>query len=97
MRAGAGNLEDVLFVESTIELCEGRPSDVERQGIELGGGRLYPWSATVIRIDGDRLRNPAERRPNINRCARDWSGQAARQILVAADARFEPSEQSANN
>jgi hypothetical protein len=47
------HLEDVMFVESTIELCDGRPSDVERQGVGFGGGRFCPWSATVIRIDED--------------------------------------------
>ena len=45
------HLEDVMFVESTIELCDGRPSDVERQGTAFGGGRFCPWTATVIRID----------------------------------------------
>jgi hypothetical protein len=47
------HLEDVMFDESTIELCDGRPSDVERQGVAFGGGRFCPWSATVIRIDED--------------------------------------------
>jgi len=44
------HLEDVVFAESTIELCDGRPSDVERQGTGFGGGRFCPWSATVLRI-----------------------------------------------
>jgi hypothetical protein len=39
-----------MFAESTIELCDGRPSDVEHQGTGFGGGRYCPWSATVIRI-----------------------------------------------
>jgi hypothetical protein len=30
------HLEDVTFAESTIELCDGRPSDVERQGTLRG-------------------------------------------------------------
>jgi hypothetical protein len=47
------HLEDVIFVESTIELCDGRPSDVEREGTAFGGGRFCPWTATVIRIDED--------------------------------------------
>src|ERR1700730_8745967 len=54
MQVNAGwswHLEDVMFVESTIELCDGRPSDVERQGTAFGGGRFCPWTATVIRID----------------------------------------------
>jgi hypothetical protein len=45
------HLEDVTFAEATIELCDGRPSDVERLGIQFGGGRFCPWSATVLRID----------------------------------------------
>ena len=44
------HLEDVTFAESTIELCDGRPSDVERQGIGFGGGRYCPWAATIIEI-----------------------------------------------
>jgi hypothetical protein len=45
------HLEDVTFAEVTIELCDGRPSDVERQGAQFGGGRFCPWTATVTRID----------------------------------------------
>ena len=45
------HLEDVAFAEATIELCDGRPSDVERQGPAFGGGRFCPWSAKVIRIE----------------------------------------------
>lgn len=45
------HLEDVTFAEATIELCDGRPSEVERQGTSFGGGRYCPWSATVIDID----------------------------------------------
>jgi hypothetical protein len=45
------HLEDVAFAEITIELCDGRPSDVERAGVQFGGGRFCPWSATVVRID----------------------------------------------
>ena len=45
------HLEDVAFVEAAIELCDGRPSDVERVGIQFGGGRFCPSSAIVIRID----------------------------------------------
>ena len=54
MQVNAGwswHLEDVMFAESTIELCDGRPSDVERQGTGFGGGRFCPWTATVIRIE----------------------------------------------
>ena len=45
------HLEDVAFAEITIELCDGRPSDVERAGVQFGGGRFCPWSATVARIE----------------------------------------------
>ena len=45
------HLEEVEFAESTIELCDGHPSDVERQGTAFGGGRFCPWSAMVIRIE----------------------------------------------
>jgi hypothetical protein len=47
------HLEDVEFVEATIELCDGRPSDVEREGVAFGGGRFCPWSAAVVRIEED--------------------------------------------
>lgn len=45
------HLEDVAFVEVAIELCDGRPSDVEQQGTAFGGGRFCPWTATVVGID----------------------------------------------
>ena len=45
------HLEDVTFAEVAVELCDGRPSDVERAGVQFGGGRFCPWSATVVRID----------------------------------------------
>src|SRR5262245_1431071 len=45
------HLEDLTFAESTIELCDGRPSDVEREGARFGGGRFCPWTATIVRID----------------------------------------------
>ena len=49
--AGWGwHLEEVQFVEVTIELCDGRPSDVERGGLQFGGGRFCPWSAAVLSI-----------------------------------------------
>ena len=44
------HLEDVEFVEVAIELCDGRPSDVEREGVQFGGGRFCPWSTQVIAI-----------------------------------------------
>ena len=45
------HLEDVEFAEATIEVCDGRPSDVETQGTAFGGGRFCPWSATIVGID----------------------------------------------
>jgi len=44
------HLEDVEFVQVAIEVCDGRPSDVERQGMQFGGGRFCPWSARVLAI-----------------------------------------------
>jgi hypothetical protein len=32
-------MEDVEFAEFTLELCDERPSDVEREGPRFGGGR----------------------------------------------------------
>jgi hypothetical protein len=46
------HLEEVSFAEATIELCDGRPSDVERRSTTFGGGRYCPWQARVIQIDG---------------------------------------------
>ena len=55
--AGAGvntgwswHLADVEFAELAMELCDGRPSDVERQGAQYGGGRYCPWGARVVAI-----------------------------------------------
>jgi hypothetical protein len=45
------HLEDVSFAQAAIELCDGRPSDVEREGEGWGGGRYCPWGATVIAIE----------------------------------------------
>ena len=47
------HLEDVEFVELTTEVCDGRPSDVEREGVSFGGGRFCPWTARVIAIKED--------------------------------------------
>jgi hypothetical protein len=44
------HLVDVQFSEAAIELCDGRPSDVERGGLAFGGGRYCPWSATIVAI-----------------------------------------------
>jgi len=46
------HLEDVEFADATIELCDGRPSDVEREGTGYGGGRYCPWGAVIVAIDG---------------------------------------------
>jgi hypothetical protein len=45
------HLVDVEMVEASIELCDGRPSDVEHAGASYGGGRFCPWSATVVSIE----------------------------------------------
>jgi hypothetical protein len=45
------HLVDVSFAEVTIELCDGRPSDVEKAGVNFGGGRFCPWTARVVSID----------------------------------------------
>jgi hypothetical protein len=45
------HLEDVEFAHVTIELCDGRPSDVERHGTAWGGGRFCPWGAVVAAIE----------------------------------------------
>jgi hypothetical protein len=44
------HLADVELVEASIEVCDGRPSDVERSGATFGGGRYCPWSAVVVSI-----------------------------------------------
>jgi hypothetical protein len=44
------HLVDVSFAEATIEVCDGRPSDVERGGVNFGGGRYCPWSARILAI-----------------------------------------------
>jgi hypothetical protein len=45
------HLEDVEFAELTTEVCDGRPSDVQREGVSFGGGRFCPWTARVISIE----------------------------------------------
>jgi hypothetical protein len=44
------HLEDVEFAEVTIEVCDGLPSHVEREGPRFGNGRYCPWSAVVASI-----------------------------------------------
>jgi hypothetical protein len=45
------HLEGVTFAETTIELCDGLPSEVEKQGPAFGNGQYCPWSARVMSID----------------------------------------------
>ena len=45
------HLRDVTFADATIELCDGRPSMIERQGTSFGGGRFCPWGAEVVGIE----------------------------------------------
>ena len=45
------HVDDVQFADAMIELCDGRPSDVERLGMTFGGGRFCPWGATVTAIE----------------------------------------------
>jgi hypothetical protein len=45
------HLRDVTFADATIELCDGRPSMVEREGAAFGGGRFCPWGAEVVAIE----------------------------------------------
>jgi hypothetical protein len=42
------HVEDVGFAEITAEVCDGRPSDVEREGTRFGAGRFCPWSAVIV-------------------------------------------------
>ena len=44
------HLVDVTFAEVTIEVCDGRPSDVEQGGVNFGGGRFCPWTAEIVSI-----------------------------------------------
>jgi hypothetical protein len=49
-RGWTWHLDEVEFPEVAIELCDGRPSDVERDGLRFGGGRFCPWGARVLMI-----------------------------------------------
>ena len=47
--------EDIEMAESTIELCDGRPSLVDELLEEyLTGGRFCPWGAELIGVDDRR-------------------------------------------
>lgn len=50
-RGWSWHLEDVEFVEAAIEVCDGRPADVEREGTQYGGGRYCPWGAQVVDVE----------------------------------------------
>lgn len=45
------HLEDVEFAAVTTEVCDGLPSDVQREGPGYGGGRFCPWGAVILNID----------------------------------------------
>ena len=45
------HLEDIEFAEATVEVCDGLPSHVEREGTRFANGVYCPWSARVIAID----------------------------------------------
>ena len=45
------HLEDVTFAEVAIEVCDGLPSHVEREGTQFGAGSYCPWSAVVTQIE----------------------------------------------
>jgi hypothetical protein len=45
------HLENVKFVETTIELCDGLPSAVEKMGPAFGGGQYCPWTAQVTDLE----------------------------------------------
>jgi hypothetical protein len=42
--------DDIDWADMTIELCDGRPSDVEDRAIS--GARYCPWHAKVIAVEG---------------------------------------------
>ena len=46
------HLVDVAFADVTTEVCDGRPSDVEKAGANFGGGRYCPWTAEIVSVDG---------------------------------------------
>lgn len=50
-RGYSWHVEDVQFAFATIEVCDGLPSHVEREGVRFGAGRYCPWSAQVIAIE----------------------------------------------
>jgi hypothetical protein len=51
-RGWSWHLDNVAFAEAATELCDGRPLDVEREGIGFGGGSYCPWAAEITSIEG---------------------------------------------
>jgi hypothetical protein len=45
------HVEDVEFADATIEVCDGLPSHVQREGPTFGGGRYCPWSAQIVTLE----------------------------------------------
>jgi hypothetical protein len=45
------HLEDVSFAEVAIEVCDGLPSHVEREGTGFASGTYCPWGARVEAIE----------------------------------------------
>lgn len=45
------HLEDVMFAFAAIEVCDGLPSHVEREGTQFAQGSYCPWSAVIVRIE----------------------------------------------
>lgn len=48
------HLEDVQFADAAIELCDGLPSHVERDGVSFAGGTFCPWGARIVTIERGR-------------------------------------------
>lgn len=44
------HLVDVSFADATIELCDGLPSFVEREGVRYANGTYCPWGAQIVSI-----------------------------------------------
>jgi hypothetical protein len=45
------HLENVTFAEAAIEVCDGLPSHVEREGTHFALGSYCPWSAVITKIE----------------------------------------------
>ena len=42
--------KNTQLAEVSIELCDGRPSDVEATGCGFANGRFCPWQATLVEL-----------------------------------------------